>query len=444
MKLLYILPEYVTHSGGGIITFYRHLLPLLAAEGHEVRVIVGSGVWASADPSPVVIDGVRVEALDERRLRAQYARFARYAAMPSLRRLLAGAWAMWEQAAHGEGCDAVEATDWGLLFLPWIIEAGPPSIVQLHGSSGQIDMHDPVRGEEAQGTLLRLLERMAIARATDVQGCSRSNAQFWQSQIGRPVTRILPAWMPQNMQPPGTARSARGLVVGRVQKWKGPQVLCEALHLLGSQAPAIDWVGRDMPYSPRGTTMAQHLKERWPDVWGRQVVHLQQLPAAETLHLQAQAGFVIVPSEWDTFNFTCVEAMAAGTPVVCSTGAGVAELIEDGVNGFVFEKQNAHSLAQALKCLLSMSEPARERLARAGQATVLAALDPRVSTRLRLAAYQEAIAGPEQMALHVDDWLRLASVPRDDDPESLDFLNLVPLRGLLGHSTQRLLHKLGI
>jgi hypothetical protein len=63
VKLLYSLPEYVLNAGGGIITFYRHFPPLLARQGHEVRVTVGSGVHAAESPSSVVIDGVRVESL---------------------------------------------------------------------------------------------------------------------------------------------------------------------------------------------------------------------------------------------------------------------------------------------------------------------------------------------------------------------------------------------
>jgi glycosyltransferase involved in cell wall biosynthesis len=442
MKLLYLLPEYVNNAGGGIITFYRHLLPLLAAQGHTVRVIVGSGVSASPDPLPVTIDGVRVETLDEARLRVHYARFTRYAAMPSLRRFLAGAWAMHEQAARGEGYDVVEATDWGLLFLPWMIETGPASVVQLHGSSGQIDIHDPVQGEEAQGALLRLLERTAIARATEVQGYSQSNVGFWQTQLARPVTRIFSAWKPLLPLAPCTDRSARGLVVGRVQKWKGPQVLCEALRFLGPRAPAIDWLGRDMPYGPRGHTMVQHLNDKWPDIWGRQIVHLGQAPVAETLQRQARAAFVIVPSEWDTFNFTCVEAMAAGTPVICSTGAGASELIEDGVNGFTFENKDPQSLAQALDRLLSMSAPARAQLAQAGQATVLRELDPETNAQLRLAAYQDSTVRPVIPSLPSDDWLRLAAAPRDGEAESFDFLDLVPLRRLISHSARRLIRKL--
>jgi hypothetical protein len=118
-------------------------------------------------------------------------------------------------------------------------------------------------------------------------------------------------------------------------------------------------------------------------------------------------------------------------------------LIEDGINGFGFENQNAQSLAQAIDRLLSMSAPARAQLAQAGQAAALRALDPAANARLRLVAYQEAIAKPAQAPLPEDDWLRLAAAPRNGEAESLDFLDFVPLRGLIGYAARRLLRKLG-
>jgi len=71
-------------------------------------------------------------------------RFDRYRLMPELQRHLAAAWAAWERANGGAGFDVTETTDWGLLFIPWIVEESrPPVLVQLHGSIGQIDFHDP-------------------------------------------------------------------------------------------------------------------------------------------------------------------------------------------------------------------------------------------------------------------------------------------------------------
>ena len=443
MKVLFALPEFVTHSGGGIITFYRQFLPWLAAHGHTVRVIAGSGVSAARRPSSRVINGVQVEELDQALLERYDARFSRYSALPGLRRLLAGAWAMWEQARGGEGCDLVEATDWGLLFLPWIIERGPPAIVQLHGSAGQIDLHDPVRGEEVQGSLIRMFERVGVAQASRAQGYSEANAQFWRRQAGSRVDCIRPAWRP--LLPPSEAplRTERGLVVGRVQRWKGPEVFCDALHRLGSRAPLVDWVGRDMPFETRRTSTSDYLRRKWPDVWGPIVKQRAQSSFEDTARLQAGAAFAVVPSLWDTFNFTCVEAMGAATPVICSTGAGASELIQDGVNGFTFESGDANSLAAALERLLAMGEDARRRLAEEGRETVLRELDREAICRKRLAAYEELRQTGASEPLPSGDWLRLACEPGETSMRnSLDFLEHLPLRSLVGHGVRRALRKL--
>jgi glycosyltransferase involved in cell wall biosynthesis len=442
MKLLYLLPEYVTNAGGGIITFYRNFLPQLAEQGHEVKVIVGSGVTAAHVPDPKVIDGVSVELLDHALLDHYHARFSRYTALPGLRRFLAGAWAIREQAGHGAGYELVEAADWGLLFLPWVIEQGPPSVVQLHGSMGQIDLHDPVRGEEVQGNMIRMIERAGIAKATCSQTLSEANADFWQRQTGRTVDRILPAWQPLLAPDVSTQRTERGLVVGRVQRWKGPEVLCQALRLLGDKAPPIDWIGRDTSFESRDIKTSDHLRRNWPDIWGKVVTQRPQQPAEQTARLQAVAAFMVVPSSWDIFNFTCVEAMGAGTPVICSSGAGASELIENGDNGFVFENGNAESLAASIERLLSLDETTRRNLAESGRQTVLRKLDPAEICRQRLVAYENVVRTGAGKALPSDDWLRIACEPGNArGHNSLDFLDHLPLKPLIGYAAQRSLEK---
>lgn len=441
MRLLYVLPEYPPHQGGGIITFYRNLLPRLAALGHEIRVLVGSGVFASEDPAPVSVDGVQVEALDLGRLRRALPRFDRYASMPGLQRHLAAAWALREQADGGAGFDVVEATDWGLLFLPWATEPGPPVVAQMHGSCGQIDLHDPVAGEEAQGELVRMLEASAAARVEVLQSYSESNAAFWRDQGRRAVEMIPPAWRPLRDPDPDRPRSARGLVVGRVQRWKGPEVLCAALRRLGDSAPAMDWMGRDTSFDTRDGSTAAHLAHAYPDVWNRRLMHLPQRPPEAAADLQAGAAFVVVPSSWDMFNFTAIEAMGVGTPVICSTGAGAAFLIEDGVNGFLFEREDDEALAEALRRLLALSEARRRTLGEAGRETVKTRLDPERIADLRLQAYARAAALPARVT-PPDDWLRRACAPGEPLRDPLAFLEQLPLKPLARHVARRTVRKL--
>lgn len=63
-------------------------------------------------------------------------------------------------------------------------------------------------------------------------------------------------------------------------------------------------------------------------------VHL----AGPTDHIEeyyAAADAFLLPSPYDTFGMVVLEAMASGIPVIVSPTTGAAELVEEGINGFV-------------------------------------------------------------------------------------------------------------
>ncbi len=441
MRLLILTPEFGS-SGGGIATFYRTLARHCRSLGVSVSVIEGSGLHAEQHATPIKLDGVHVEVLERARLDAWFAQFERFEAMPTLRRHLAAAWAMWEQADFGRDFDVVEACDWGLLFVPPAIEASRPLVVQCHGSAGQIAVHDPVAGEEACAVTTRLLERSCMAEAQIVETYSRANAKFWREETGREVVAIPPAWS-RGPLPDSPSPSGRGLVVGRVQRWKGPQVLCEALRLLGERAPVVDWVGRDTVWGTRGASSAAHLASAYPEIWGRKVIQHPQVTPAEVAFRQRAAMFNLVPSTWDVFNFTAVEAMASGRPAIVSTGAGASELIEDGTNGFLFPAGDAVALATVLDRVLSESPESLAEIGRAAQLTVCSALDPEKIARQRIAAYQAAIDDfVQRPPVPVGGWLGDICRPGQSSSDQMAFLEGFPLRHLAKHVAQRTVSKI--
>ena len=438
MKLLFIIPEYPPHFGGGIATFYYNLIPELAKGGHQVHVLVGSafsGAFASHETQ-----NIKVEFLDPQAVNTNLHRFNRYRAIPQLQRHLAAAWTAWEQVNGGEGYDVVETTDWGMLFAPWVVSPNsPPTVVQLHASIGQIDFYDPQANLQLEGSFTRLIETTLLGAADNLQTYSNSNARAWEKITGREVTYIPPALSPITILEP-LEKSANGLVVGRIQYWKGPTTLCKALKLLDRKVPTIDWVGRNTVFGESGTSMSAYLAKAYPDIWGNKIRSIGTFSSQETRRLQQIAQFTIVPSIWDVFNYTCAEAMAQAQTVICSQGAGAADLIKNGVNGFTFKADNADRLAESLNTLLSLSQAERAEIGKAARQTILTELSPIKVAQQRIEQYEKLIKQGKSSSAH--EWLLNAVSPSKPVDKPLAFLDNLPLKELSTYIFQRAIKKI--
>jgi glycosyltransferase involved in cell wall biosynthesis len=65
------------------------------------------------------------------------------------------------------------------------------------------------------------------------------------------------------------------------------------------------------------------------------VTHLPSLPNAEVKALLARSDVGLLPTFADTFGFSVLEAMAAGTPVLATAQAALPEVIDDGIDGML-------------------------------------------------------------------------------------------------------------
>ena len=89
--------------------------------------------------------------------------------------------------------------------------------------------------------------------------------------------------------------------------------------------------------------------------------------ASDVRPLLAAADAFVLPAVYDPFPNAVLEAMASGLPVVTSANCGSAELIEEGVNGFVRDALDIAGLAAALDRL---DPSAAQRMGEAARAAV--------------------------------------------------------------------------
>lgn len=83
-----------------------------------------------------------------------------------------------------------------------------------------------------------------------------------------------------------------------------------------------------------------------------QFTHIPRVPNAQLRNLLVTASVFVLPSVEDGFAQAAMEALACGVPVICSANAGVADLIIDGVNGWVVPARDPDAIADRLSRLM--------------------------------------------------------------------------------------------
>jgi glycosyltransferase involved in cell wall biosynthesis len=70
----------------------------------------------------------------------------------------------------------------------------------------------------------------------------------------------------------------------------------------------------------------------------------------------AEADLLVLPSRWDGWGLVVNEALSVGVPVIVSDRCGAVDLIEQGVNGFVFQSEHRSDLRRCLQRFLDHPE----------------------------------------------------------------------------------------
>src|SRR5690625_3919839 len=152
--------------------------------------------------------------------------------------------------------------------------------------------------------------------------------------------------------PPDT-ETRRVTYFGRLEARKGVLELAAAIPTVLREVPRarFRFIGRSLPH-PRTREDIRSLLERELREHRHAVDFVDGVPYDQIPRYLADTDICALPSVWESFGFTCLEAMAAARAVVVSRGTGMAEMVDHGTFGFVVEPKNSQTLARALVQLL--------------------------------------------------------------------------------------------
>lgn len=377
---------YPPHTGhGGIATYNYCLAHGLVKAGHKVTVIAGR---LSAD-GPAREDDRGVEVY-------RFMLHARHRAMriPLLKWhvralsliLHSGrlAWFLATLVKHNH-VDIVEFADIDAEgFVYSCLKRRCGVVVRCHTPTFVLQKYYAQAEARYSTALTVAAEKAQIRRADALTAPSSDMAKTVAGACGIPAGRFVVIPNPVNVQAPagqcvgapaatperaGEDREVIVLYVGRFERAKGIEVLAHALPRVVAKGLLVRFVLVGAAGSDgRGEDWEGRLRSYFAD---KGVLdHVDFLGAVDEATLAlwyARADVAVVPSLlYESFSYTCAQAMAAGLPVIASRIGGIPETVEHGVSGILTTPGNVEELADAI-CALAVDAGLRHRLGAAGQ-----------------------------------------------------------------------------
>lgn len=110
---------------------------------------------------------------------------------------------------------------------------------------------------------------------------------------------------------------------------------------------------------PERETIQKYIKENKLENRIKLVGYLNQEAVKE--HIR-NSRFIVVPSIWfENCPYSVLETMEIGKPIIGSKVGGIPELVEDNINGFLYQYENVEELKDKLELLFTDDELARQQ-----------------------------------------------------------------------------------
>ncbi|MCD9024058.1 glycosyltransferase family 4 protein [Cohnella silvisoli] len=128
------------------------------------------------------------------------------------------------------------------------------------------------------------------------------------------------------------------LYVGRFDRQKGFDLLLEVFN---------EHMFADVTLYLVGDTVLKQYEFKFPD----NAVKIGWVDNSEIDRYMKSCDAVIVPSRWEGFGIVAIEALRNKKPVIASNRGALPEIIQHGVNGYIFDFDNKEELVSVVRSL---------------------------------------------------------------------------------------------
>lgn len=220
-----------------------------------------------------------------------------------------------------------------------------PHIVNVTGLGTFIENGD------FKSKLVFKLYKYALNKSNIVYFQNKSNLDFFLKKAKTKENWVLLPGSGVNLQqfeekPMNENKGTNFLYIGRLMKNKGTNELLDAIEIIGNQNKDVRMhiVGFD---EENYTSRIKKLESKHFLIF-----HGQQKDVKKFIE---QADCIIQPSYHEGMSNVLLEGAAMGRPLLASNIPGCKEIVDNGINGYLFEPQNVKSLIETMNKFINDS-----------------------------------------------------------------------------------------
>jgi glycosyltransferase involved in cell wall biosynthesis len=324
MKIAFLTPEYPhpkTGNSGGIGTSIKNLAAGLLAEGCSVRVLV----YGQKEEGVFDDDGICVQQIQNVKLKG----LSWYLTRKKLQKII-------NTLYHNKEIELVEAPDWTGI-TSFISPKKCPIVIRLNGSDTYFCHLDqrPVKRNN------KFHEKRALQEADALLSVSQFTADKTNEVFGlNKKFKIIPNSIDVDLFSQYSNDDNKDIVLyfGSLIRKKGLLELPFIFNEVIAKCPKakLVLVGRDVPDIISGNHSTwQMMQGLFTEKARANVNYLGSVPYQEIKKHINEATVCVFPTFAEALPVSWIEAMAMQKPIVASNIGWAAEVMDDGVNGFL-------------------------------------------------------------------------------------------------------------
>lgn len=365
MNIWLLTGEYPPDYGGGIAAYSYHTAQMLSQRGHGLTVFAASEHvphgWEIEEQTP----GLRI---------------IRFAANQTPEGQALGPWARWsfdaasvlaEFSRKEGGPDILESQEYlGMAYFSLQRRLtlddhlkNIPILVTAHTPLYICQRYDQSLNYRFPGYWIGEMERASLLAADLVV--------FPSAYLGAEIERELPQVSSRSrvifnpylanfdVETNRITQPRRGfLFTAKIERRKGIEPLLATFSRLwddGLSEP-LYLLGDDWFDEVQQRNMSEMLQKKYRKYFDAGLLRWEgKQPPGIVKERLSQVRGMILPSLFENYPYAVLEAMSTGCPVIVSQSGGHAEIVEDGVSGYVFSHGVAGDLEMKVKNLLDLS-----------------------------------------------------------------------------------------